>query len=75
MSRPEYRGSTPGDSRGTGDRDEQAEAQRRGMVVGVDCLPLRCIDGLVDGKYPVECTLDSGAQLIAMRRAIWTDLS
>ena len=22
-----------------------------GMVVGVDCLPLRCIDGLVDGKY------------------------
>ena len=46
-----------------------------GMVVGVDCLPLRCIDGLVDGKYPVECTLDSGVQLIAMRRAIWTDLS
>ena len=30
-----------------------------GMVVGVDCLPLRCIDGLVDGKYPIECTLDS----------------
>ena len=37
-----------------------------GMVVGVDCLPLQCIDGLVDGKYPVECTLDSGAQPIAM---------
>ena len=41
-----------------------------GMVIRVDCLPLRCIDGLVDGKYPVECTLDSGAQLIAMRRAV-----
>ena len=37
-----------------------------GMVIGVDCLPLQCIDGLVDGKYPVECTLDSGVQLIAM---------
>ena len=46
-----------------------------GMVVGVDCLPLQCINGLVNRKYPVECTLDSGAQLIAMRRAIWTDLS
>ena len=45
------------------------------MVVRVDCLPLRCIDRLVDGKYPVECTPDSCAQLIAMRRAIWTDLS
>ena len=45
-----------------------------GMVVGVDCLPLRCINRLVDGKYPVECTLDSGAQLIAMRRAIWMEL-
>ena len=39
-----------------------------------DSIVLR-FDGLVDGKYPVECTLDSGAQLIAMRRAIWTDLS
>ena len=37
-----------------------------GMVIGVDCLPLRCIDRLVDRKYLVECTLDSGAQLIAM---------
>ena len=45
-----------------------------GMVVGVDCLPLWCIDGLVDGKYLVECTLDSRVQLIAMRRAIWTEL-
>ena len=46
-----------------------------GMGVRVGCLPLRCIDRLVDGKYPVECMLDSGAQLIAVRRAIWTELS
>ena len=32
-------------------------------------------NGLVDGKYPVECMLDSGAQLIAMQRAILTELS
>ena len=37
-----------------------------GMAIRVDCLPLRCIDRLVDRKYLVECTLDSGAQLIAM---------
>ena len=45
-----------------------------GMVVGVNCLPLQSINGLVDGKYPVECTPDSSTQLIAMRRAVWTEL-
>ncbi|GBE81973.1 hypothetical protein SCP_0403490 [Sparassis crispa] len=41
------------------------------LVVADDSLPLRAIDALVKGKESVECILDQGSQIIAMRRDIW----
>lgn len=42
-----------------------------GTVVGVDCLPLRCIEGIVEGQK-LQMVLDSGSSLIAMDQRTWT---
>ena len=44
------------------------------VVVAADSLPLRCIDATVDGKGPVECILDSGSQIVAIRKEVWVSL-
>ena len=41
------------------------------VVVGEDSLPLRCMDVKVADWGPVECILDSGSQIVAMRKEIW----
>ena len=44
------------------------------VVVAEDSLPLRCIDVVVADKGPVECILDSGSQIVAIRKEVWQRL-
>lgn len=44
------------------------------ILVAKDTLPLRCIDALVEGKLMVECVIDPGSQIVAMRKEIWEQL-
>lgn len=45
------------------------------VVVGVDCLPLQCIDAEMEGGGKVECVLDSGTKLVIIRKGVWESLN
>jgi hypothetical protein len=45
------------------------------LQVGPDSIRLCSIFLLVEGKFMVECILDSGCQIVAMNNAIWEKLS
>lgn len=44
------------------------------VTVAQDSLPLRVIDALIEGKLTVECIIDPGSQIVAMRKEIWEQL-
>jgi hypothetical protein len=44
------------------------------LQVGCDSIPLCSIFPLVEGKLTVECILDSGCQIVAMKSVIWEKL-
>jgi hypothetical protein len=45
-----------------------------GVIVGHHSVPLRSIEAFVGGKRTVTCLLDSGAEIIAMRKDVWESL-
>ena len=45
------------------------------MVVAVDCLPLRTVEAVVEGHRKVECVLDTGAQLVVIKKSVWEGLN
>ncbi|KDQ09756.1 hypothetical protein BOTBODRAFT_116731 [Botryobasidium botryosum FD-172 SS1] len=40
-------------------------------IIGAASLPLRSIDGVVEGRTVVECVLDQGVMIVVMRKDIW----
>lgn len=48
--------------------------EQAAMIVGQHILSLRVVEPLVEGKLRVECILDQGAQVIAMRKGVWERL-
>ena len=51
-----------------GSTDEAVE------VVAEECVDLRCLEGVVEGKCRVTCILDQGCQIIAISKAFWESL-
>lgn len=45
-----------------------------GDAVVMESLPLRTIDGVLDGKIKCELVLDGGAQFVAIRKDVWKAL-
>jgi len=45
-----------------------------GCVVARTSLPLRALDGTLNDRLRVECLLDQGAQIVAIRRDLWEAL-
>ena len=45
-----------------------------GLVVARTSLPLRALDGTLNDRLRVECLLDQGAQIVAIRRDLWEAL-
>ena len=45
-----------------------------GHVVAKTSLPLRALDGTLNDRLHVECLLDQGAQIVAIRRDLWEAL-
>lgn len=43
-------------------------------IVGSASLPLRCVDAVVEGRLLVECVIDPGSGIVAMRKEIWEQL-
>lgn len=52
-----------------------AEFQEHGIVTALEIEKLRCVYPTVDDRMVVEFILDSGSQIIAMRRDIWLKLA
>jgi hypothetical protein len=44
------------------------------LVVGKDSVSLRSVFPVLEGKLTVECVLDSGCQIVAMKDTIWEQL-
>ncbi|KIO07244.1 hypothetical protein M404DRAFT_136304 [Pisolithus tinctorius Marx 270] len=45
-----------------------------GKCVGLATAPLHAVDGILMDKLHVECILDSGCQVVALRRELWEAL-
>ena len=45
-----------------------------GLTVAEESLPLRAFSGLLDSRIKVECIVDNGSSIIAMRRSVWEKL-
>ncbi|KAI6004749.1 hypothetical protein EDD15DRAFT_2359531 [Pisolithus albus] len=45
-----------------------------GKCVGLATAPLRAVDGILMDKLRVECILDSGCQVVALRHELWEAL-
>jgi hypothetical protein len=57
-----------------GPYEESLHRNDEGIIVGHHSVPLRSIKALVGGKRTVTCLLDSGAEIVAMRKDIWQSL-
>ena len=56
------------------DEDESERVSGRREVIAEECVPLRCLEAVVEDKAKVTCILDQGCQIIAMSRRVWEKL-
>ena len=48
------------------DEDESEWVSRHREVIAEECVPLCCLEAIVEDKAKVTCILDQGCQIIAM---------
>src|SRR3954447_5914608 len=52
----------------------QSEDNLQKTQAAVHSVPLRAVQGLLDGKMEVECVVDNGSSIVALRKDIWEKL-
>ena len=48
------------------DEDKSKQVSRHREVIAEECVPLRCLEAVVEDKAKVTCILDQGCQIIAL---------